>query len=143
MNISIMINQIKKSETTKILETLSDIGSMLTTNLKSSEIVMLAQGITKFLKYEIVSQSAPDYENYDVDYWYSDMWERPVYVNGDFVAAILIIDWQDFRGKIADYVFNDVNRLKKSEDTENSDNSDISDDSGNTESTDSDTTVQQ
>ena len=141
--ISIMINQIKKSETTKILETLSDIGSMLTTNLKSSEIVMLAQGITKFLKYEIVSQSAPDYENYDVDYWYSDMWERPVYVNGDFVAAILIIDWQDFRGKIADYVFNDVNRLKKSEDTENSDNSDISDDSGNTESTDSDTTVQQ
>lgn len=124
--ISIMINKIKKSETSKILETLSEIGSMVTTNFKSSEILQLAQNITKYLKFEIVSQSAPDAKSYDIDYWYSDMYEHPVYVYGDFVAAILIIDWQDFRGKIADFIFNDENNLKPSENSEDSDSSEES-----------------
>ena len=133
--ISIMINKIKKSETTKILETLSDIGSMVTTNFKSSEILQLAQNITKYLKYEIVSQSAPDSKSYDIDYWYSDMYEHPVYVYGDFVAAILIIDWQDFRGKIADFIFNDENKLKPSENSDSSEKTEDSDDKSSDEQT--------
>ncbi len=124
--ISIMINKLKKADTTKLLETLSEIGSMVTTNFKSSEIVQLAQSISKYLKYEIVSQSAPDQESYDIDYWYSDYYSRPVYVDGDYVDAILIIDWQDFRGKIADFVFNDENKLDVEESADQSGSSEAS-----------------
>ncbi len=113
--ISILINKIKEADTSTLLDTLSEIGSMLTTNLKSSEILSLAQNISRYLKFPIVSQSAPDVKNYDTDYVYSDPYVNPVYVDGDWVAAILILNWQDFRSKIADFVFSDVNRLKSQE----------------------------
>ncbi len=113
--ISIMINKIKKSDSATLLNTLSEIGSMITTNLKSSEIISLAQNITKYLKYDIVSQSAPDSSTINIDYYYSDYYEHPTYVYGDFVDSIVIADWQDFRSKIANFVFQNENKLKKDE----------------------------
>ncbi len=109
--IGIVVDKLKKADTTTLLNTLSEIGSMITTNLKSSEILSLAQNLSKYLKYEIVSQSAPDRDSFGTDYLYSDYYENPVYVYGDFVSAILIQDWTDFRSKVADFIFKDENRL--------------------------------
>ena len=121
--IGIVINKLKKTDTTTLLSTISEIGSMITTNLKSSEIIQLANNLSKYFKYEIVSQSAPDSDSFGTDYVYSDYYENPVYVYGDFVSAILIMDWDDFRQKIADFVFNDENRLDVPEQTEQTEES--------------------
>lgn len=128
--ISIVIEKFKKADTATLLSTLSEIGSMITTNFKSSEIITLSQNISKYLKYEIVSQSAPDRDSFGIDYVYSDYYERPVYVYGDFVSAILIEDWTDFRSKVADFVFKNENRLdvpEQSQNTEDTDNTDYTD----------------
>ena len=90
-----------------------EIGPMITTNLKTSEITSLASNILKYLKYDIVSQSAPDYEGMGTDFVYSDDYE-PVYINGEQVSCILILDWDEFRNKVAKFVFYDTNPLKYS-----------------------------
>ncbi|MBQ8134303.1 MAG: LCP family protein [Clostridia bacterium] len=114
--ISIMINKLKKSDATTVMNIIYEIGPMVTTNLKTSEITGLASNITKYLKYDIMSQSAPDYSNIEVDFYYSDPYERPVYIYGEYTDCILIIDWENFRNKVADFVFYSHNSLKKSED---------------------------
>lgn len=114
--ISIMINKLKKSGATQVLNIIYEIGPMVTTNLKTTEITGLASNITKYLKYDIMSQSAPDYSNIEVDFYYSDPYERPVYINGQYTDCILIIDWENFRNKVADFVFYSHNSLKKSDD---------------------------
>ncbi len=122
--ISIVVEKLKKADTATLLSTLSEIGSMITTNFTSQNIITLGQNISKYLKYEIVSQSAPDRDSFGIDYVYSDYYERPVYVYGDFVSAILIEDWTDFRSKIADFVFKNENRLDVPEQSQNTDDAD-------------------
>ncbi len=111
--ISLMINKIKGSDLKKIMDIVYEIGPMITTNLKTSEITSLASNILKYLKYDIVSQSAPDYEGMGTDFVYSDDYE-PVYINGEQVSCILILDWDEFRNKVAKFVFYDSNPLKYS-----------------------------
>ena len=111
--ISLMINKLKGADLPKIMNIVYEIGPMITTNLKTSEITSLASNILKYLKYDIVSQSAPDYEGMGTDFVYSDDYE-PVYINGEQVSCILILDWDEFRNKVAKFVFYDTNPLKYS-----------------------------
>ena len=58
----------------------------------------------KYLSYDIVSQSAPDRAALGPDYYFDDI---------DYVGnCIIIIDWEDFRNKVAKFVFEDENLLK-------------------------------
>lgn len=105
--ITLMINDLKKSDFATIMNVVYEIGPMITTNLKASELTSLATNITKYLKYDIVSQSAPDLGTIGQDFIYQDY-----YPNGERLNVIDIIDWDAFRKKIATYVFEDENPLK-------------------------------
>lgn len=111
--ISLMINDLKKSDVTTIMSILYEIGPMVTTNLKTSEITALAANIKTYLNYEIVSQSAPDRMTIGTDYYYSDDgYHTPIYISGYQQSCIVINDWEDFRTRIANYVFGTTNELK-------------------------------
>ena len=105
--ITLMINDLKNSDFATIMNVVYEIGPMITTNLKASELTTLATNITKYLKYDIVSQSAPDLSMIGQDFVYEDY-----YPNGERLNVIDIIDWDAFRKKIATYVFEDENPLK-------------------------------
>lgn len=100
---SILINRLKKSDFATIMSIIYDIGPMITTNLKTSEITKLAANITTYLKYDIVSKSAPDYSDFGVDFYYDNLW-----INGYGLECIVIYDWEYFRRKVADFVFEDI-----------------------------------
>ena len=76
---------------------------MITTNLKTSEITKLASNITTYLKYDIVSASAPEFSNFGIDFYYDNLW-----INGYGLECIVIYDWDSFRRKVADFVFEDI-----------------------------------
>ncbi len=99
--ISLMINDLKKADIPTMMNIIYEIGPMITTNLKTSEITALAQKMPQYLKYDIVSQSAPDRNSISADYYFDDI---------DYVGnCIIIIDWEDFRNKIAKYIFTNEN----------------------------------
>ncbi len=102
--ISLMIGKLKNCELSTVMNIIYQIGPMITTNLKTTEITSLATNITKYLKYDIVSQSAPDRASLGIDYYFDDI---------DYVGnCIVIIDWEDFRDKVAGFVLGNENRLK-------------------------------
>ena len=115
--LGVIINQVKSSDITTILSIIYEIGPMITTNLKTSEITSLASNITKYLNYEIVSKSAPELSSLGTDFYYSDS-NNPVYINGYLVNCIVIYDWDDFRTKIADFVFENQTPKEESSMTE-------------------------
>ena len=100
---SILIDRLKKSDFATIMSVIYDIGPMITTNLKTSEITKLATNITTYLKYDIVSASAPDYSHFGIDFYYDNLW-----INGYGLECIVIYDWNSFRKRVADFVFEDV-----------------------------------
>lgn len=100
--ISIIINRLKNCDFATVMSIIYEIGPMITTNLKTSEITKLASNITTYLKYPIVSESAPNLSNFGVDFYYDRIW-----INGDGLECIVIYDWNSFRKKIADFVFED------------------------------------
>ncbi len=105
--ITLMINDLKNSDLNTIMNVIYEIGPMITTNLKASEITTLATNVLKYLRYDIVSQSAPDLNMISEDFFYNDY-----IINGEKLNVIEIINWDDFRKKIATYVFEDSNPLK-------------------------------
>lgn len=111
--ISTVINSLKGSDVTTVMNVIYDIGPMITTNLKTSEITTLAGNIKKYLNYEIVSQSAPDISSIGTDYYYSDDGiHTPIYISGYAQSCIVIYDWTDFRTRVANFVFSDKNEIK-------------------------------
>ena len=100
--ISILINRMKNCDFASVMSIIYEIGPMITTNLKTSEITKLASNITTYLKYPIVSESAPNLSNFGVDFYYDRIW-----INGYGLECIVIYDWNSFRKKIADFVFED------------------------------------
>ena len=100
---SILIDRLKNSDFATIMSVIYDIGPMITTNLKTSEITKLATNITTYLKYDIVSASAPDYSHFGIDFYYDNLW-----INGYGLECIVIYDWNSFRKRVADFVFEDV-----------------------------------
>ena len=105
--ITLMINDLKKSDFSTIMNVIYEIGPMITTNLKASELTTLATNVVKYLQYDIVSQSAPDLNMISQDFVYENY-----IINGEKLNVIDIIDWDAFREKIAIYVFEDSNPLK-------------------------------
>ena len=106
--ISLLVNRLKNSDFSTAMSIIYEIGPLITTNLKTSEITTLATNITKYLNYDIVSTSAPEYDKIGVDFYYSDD-DHPIYIGGWPQSCIVIIDWDDFRVKTANFVFGDGN----------------------------------
>ena len=100
---SILIDRLKKSDFATIMSVIYDIGPMITTNLRSSEITKLAANVMNYLKYDIVAISAPEYTSFGVDFYYDNLW-----INGYGLECIVIYDWDSFRRKVADFVFEDI-----------------------------------
>ena len=100
---SILIDRLKKSDFATIMSVIYDIGPMITTNLRSSEITKLAANVMTYLKYDIVAKSAPEYTSFGVDFYYDNLW-----INGYGLECIVIYDWDSFRRKVADFVFEDI-----------------------------------
>ena len=104
--IGIILDMMKHSDIQTVMNIIYAIGPMITTNLKTSEIAGLATNIKKYLSYQMLSTSAPTYDMIGQDYYYSDE-QHPIYIGGYLVSCIVIIDWDAFRTKVADFVFND------------------------------------
>ncbi len=100
---SILINRLKQSDLTTVMSIIYEIGPMITTNLKTSEITKLATNITTYLKYDIVAKSAPEFDNFGIDFYYDSLW-----INGYALECIVIYDWNSFRKKVADFVFEGI-----------------------------------
>lgn len=112
--LGVIINKMKSADITKILSIIYEIGPMITTNLKTSEITSLATNITKYLNYDIESRSAPELSSLGTDFYYSDS-EHPIYINGYLVNCIVIIDWDNFRKQVADFIFENQPQSSKTE----------------------------
>ncbi len=97
---SILINRLKQSDLPTVMSIIYEIGPMITTNLKTSEITKLATNISTYLQYQIITSSAPEYASFGVDFYYDQIW-----INGDWLECIVIYDWNSFRRKVADFVF--------------------------------------
>ncbi len=108
-----IVDRLKASDFSTVVSILYEIGPLITTNLKTTEITSLASNVTKYLKYDLVSQSAPDRASMGVDYFFSDN-VYPIYIDGYQQSCIIITDWFDFRKKVANFVFGDENPLKVS-----------------------------
>lgn len=100
---SILINRLKQADLATVMSIIYEIGPMITTNLKTSEITNLATNITTYLKYDIIAQSAPEYSSFGVDFYYDSL-----LINGDYLECIVIYDWNSFRRKVAEFVFEEV-----------------------------------
>ncbi len=81
-----------------------EIGPLITTNIKTSEITSLAGDMPSYLKYPIVSEAAPRVSGIGSVFSFSDEY-RPVYIDGVFSSVILINDWNDFRQQIAEFLY--------------------------------------
>lgn len=102
--ISILMNRLKQSDSATVMSIIYEIGPFITTNLKTSEITKLATNITKYLKYDMVSTSMPQAENVGIDFYYSDDY-NPIYIAGWPANCIVIYNWDDFRRKVASFIF--------------------------------------
>ena len=95
----------KKADIPTVLSVIYDIGPLITTNLKTTEITSLAANISAYLTYDIVSSSAPEVSDLGITYTFSDPYENPVYIGGALSSVIIINDWNDFRKTIAQFIY--------------------------------------
>lgn len=102
--INIIINQLRKSDLPTIMSVIYEIGPMITTNIKTSEITALASEITTYLGYEVVSEAAPNVNTLGSLFYFSSD-EHPVYINGYLSSVILIRDWDKFRQSVAEFIY--------------------------------------
>lgn len=103
--LSIIINGMRKADIGQVVSIIYEIGPLITTNVKSSEITALAANVKKYLSYDIVSESAPAVNELGTTWSFSDPYERPVYIGGYAVSVIIINDWDEFRQKVAEFVY--------------------------------------
>lgn len=102
--VSIIIDRMKNADISTTLSVIYEIGPMITTNIKTSEITSLASNLSAYLKYDIVSSSAPKVDEMGTIYYFSGG-SHPIYINGYEASVILIYDWNVFRQEIAEFVF--------------------------------------
>ncbi len=101
---NIVFEKVKNSGIATILDILYQIGPMITTNLKTSEITSLAADALTYLNYDVESQSFPERSSLGIDYNFEnvyDMW-------GNMMNCIVINDWYDFRKQVAVYIYEDA-----------------------------------
>ena len=87
-----------------LLSIIYEIGPLITTNVKTSEITDLAADIPTYLKYPIVSEAAPAVNTISSLFYFSDE-NHPIYINGVYSSVILIADWDAFRQSIAEFIY--------------------------------------
>lgn len=102
--ISLMLGNLKKCDIGTLLSIIYEIGPLITTNVKTSEITDLAADIPTYLKYPIVSQSAPAVNTLESTFYFSGE-NHPIYINGVYSSVILIADWNQFRQQIAEFIY--------------------------------------
>jgi len=105
--ISVIINDMKKADIPTALSVIYEIGPLITTNLKTSEITSLASNISTYLTYDIVSSSAPIVNDLGVTYSFSDPYNNPIYISGVLSSVIIINDWNYFRKSVAQFIYED------------------------------------
>ena len=103
--LGVIINDLKKADIPTVMSVIYEIGPLITTNLKTSEITSLASNISTYLTYDIVSESAPLLSELGLTYSFSDPYENPVYIGGALSSVIVINDWNDFRKSIAEFIY--------------------------------------
>ncbi len=102
--ISIIINDLKNADIGTLLSVIYEIGPYITTNIKTSEITSLAGDLTTYLKYDIVSESSPSIDTIGTLFYFSSS-DHPIYINGGFASVILIYNWDDFRQRVAEFIY--------------------------------------
>lgn len=111
--ISLILNSLKKSDVGTLLSIIYEIGPLITTNVKTSEITDLAGELPTYLKYPIISEAAPAVNTIGSTFYFSD-YAHPVYINGVFSSVILIADWNDFRQQVAEFIYEEQVRRSSS-----------------------------
>lgn len=103
--ISTMINNLKDADPGQLLSVIYEIGPLVTTNLKATQMVSLAKdAVSTYIKYQIVTDSAPNLGQFGSNFYFSDE-NHPIYINGAFSSVILVKDWYEFRRQIAEFIF--------------------------------------
>ena len=116
--INVIIDDLKKADIATVMSIIYEIGPMITTNVKTSEITSLASNITTYLQYDLESRSAPMRDEFGTVYYFSDD-NHPVYINGAMASVILIYDWDAFRQEIAEFIYEE--QVAKPEEEETAD----------------------
>lgn len=111
--IGTIINDMRKADISKVMSIIYEIGPLITTNVKTSEITSLAANIRSYLSYDIVSDSAPRPSELGTVYSFSDPYDRPVYIDGYLASVILINDWDQFRQSVAEFIFEEQVRKEQ------------------------------
>lgn len=97
--VSTIINDLKDADLATILSVIYEIGPMITTNLKTSEITSLAGNVMKYLDYDIISQSMPEYSSFGTTFIYDKDINK--------LDIIRILDWNVFRQETAEFIYED------------------------------------
>ena len=87
-----LMNDMKDASLTEIVKIVSEIGPMITTNLKKDEITTLVANSLTYLSYDIEEYSLPD------DYYYAYGWYNQQ-------SVLEIVDMQGQRTQLAKFIF--------------------------------------
>ena len=90
--LNVILSSIKDSSFSQLVEILSSIGPMITTNFKKSEITTLVKNALTYLKYDIEEYKLPTMDNFYNDRIYG-------------MDALIISDWTQARTDLAEFIF--------------------------------------
>lgn len=94
--LKVIMTSLKSANIGQLLQIVTDIGPMITTNLKKNEITVLASNSLKYLGYEFEEISVP----------LSSVWRYSWSSDGQ--SIIEITDWSDCRRQLAEFIFEDL-----------------------------------
>lgn len=92
--LNVIINTLKTSSFSQIIDIISEVGPMITTNFKKSEITALVKNALTYLSYDVEQFKLPTSDNY-----YGDK------IND--MSVLVISDWEQARLDLAKFVFED------------------------------------
>ena len=102
--IGVIINKLKNSDLATIQSAIYELGPLITTNIKATQMISLASDASKYLKYEMVSESAPNVKEFGSSFTFSSD-EHPIYINGYFSSVILVNNWNEYRYQLWKFLY--------------------------------------
>lgn len=102
--IGVIINRLKNSDLATIQSAIYELGPLITTNIKATQMISLASDASTYLKYDIVSESAPNVTEYGSSFTFSSD-DHPVYINGYFASVILVNNWNEYRFQLWKFLY--------------------------------------